>query len=626
MDNRILTHGSLAPLPEGVELKAGRLTVMYESGFIRYVRNGPHEIVRMINHYLRDHNWNTIPMRIHSEQVETTADSFVIVYAASIKHNGIEFNWKCTIAGNADETLVFTIEGEALSDFLRNRLGFTVLLPTEPLRGQNCRITHPDNRTDELPFPDKISPHQPFLDIQSMAWSPASGVQAAMTFGGDIFEMEDQRNWMDASHKVYCTPLSLGFPKQVNRGDRVVQSVHLKVFGDLHEEDGSDEVVTFTVDARVGVQLPRVGIPMSDLPLTARHLQYLKTLAPDFVSVVIKDASDADRRISAALRAGFPLEIMLFPRSASPEEFMPILKQHAAHIAQVVVLVEGKRSTDRGFLNAWVPYLRKTLPKARIGSGTDAFFTELNRNPTPPDAIDFLSFSVNPQTHATDLRTMTENLVAHRDIVDTCRVLSAGRDVRVGPVTLRMRWNPDATADEKQRPGTLPVNVDARQLSLYAAGWTLGSLKYLAESGANEATYYELAGWRGLFAHADQPWPADFGVSADQVYPVYLMLRLLLSQRQSVAIPFTSSRTLSLDGMAFRDDREITIILANYTRDALLVAVPHGLGASKLLVVGSENINKLLSQPLELPGTADFARDSFSIPAFGFAVLKAKNN
>ena len=120
---------------------------------------------------------------------------------------------------------------------------------------------------------------------------------------------------------------------------------------------------------------------------------------------------------------------------------MPVLKQHAAHIAQVVILVEGKRSTDGRFLNAWMPYLRKTLPKARIGSGTDAFFTELNRNPTPPDAVDFLSFSVNPQTHATDLRTMTENLVAHRDVVDTCRVLSAGRDVRVGPVTLRMRWN-----------------------------------------------------------------------------------------------------------------------------------------------------------------------------------------
>lgn len=25
-------------------------------------------------------------------------------------------------------------------------------------------------------------------------------------FEGDVFEMEDQRNWTDASYKTYCTP------------------------------------------------------------------------------------------------------------------------------------------------------------------------------------------------------------------------------------------------------------------------------------------------------------------------------------------------------------------------------------------------------------------------------------
>ena len=35
---------------------------------------------------------------------------------------------------------------------------------------------------------------------------------ANVAFDGDIFEMEDQRNWTDASYKIYSTPLRLPFP------------------------------------------------------------------------------------------------------------------------------------------------------------------------------------------------------------------------------------------------------------------------------------------------------------------------------------------------------------------------------------------------------------------------------
>jgi hypothetical protein len=455
-----------------------------------------------------------------------------------------------------------------------------------------------------------------------MAWSPASGVQAAMTFSGDIFEMEDQRNWMDASHKVYCTPLSLGFPKEVKDGDLVAQSVHLKVFGDLHQQPGIDEVVSFSIENLKGEKLPKVGIPLSDVALTRQQRECLNAIAPDFVSLTIRELADVERRMPEALHFGRPVEVVLFAARVPPEQLVLALKPYAPHISQVVLLVEGKRSTDEVLIDTFTPLLRKYLPKARIGSGTDAFFTELNRNPTPAASIDFLSFSVNPQCHASDLRTMTENLVAHRDVVESCRALSGGRDVRVGPVTLKMRWNPDAIAGEKLLPGEMPSSVDARQLSLYAAGWTLGSLKHLTDSGANMVTYYEMAGWRGLIAHQDQRWPENFDVKDDQVYPAYLMLRLLISQRGSVVLPLKSSHALRLDGMAFRADREVTVVLANYTRDPLLVAIPHGLRASRLLVVGSENIQKLLDQPLALTTTETFDGESCTIPPFGFAVVK----
>ena len=52
--------------------------------------------------------------------------------------------------------------------------------------------------------------------------------------------------------------------------------------------------------------------------------------------------------------------------------------------------------------------------------------------------------------------------------------------------------------DEEIKSDQLPSQVDERQMSLFGAGWTLGSLKYLCESCPQSLTYYETTGWRGV--------------------------------------------------------------------------------------------------------------------------------
>ena len=312
--------------------------------------------------------------------------------------------------------------------------------------------------------------------------------------------------------------------------------------------------------------------------------------------------------------------MVLFPREAV-EPVALALKQFAAHIRQVVVLPKGKTAADAALVDAWIPTLRRYLPSVNLGSGTDAFFTELNRNRTPAEKLDFLSFSVNPTTHANDIRTMTENLRAHSDVVESCRAFS-GKEVHVGPITLKMRWNPDANAPEVPRSGELPANVDTRQVSLFAAAWTLGSIKYLAESGASCATYYEMAGWRGLMAHPEEPWPAAFSVAEDQVYPAFLILRELLARKHATILRLVSSDPLRLDGIVMKDDRMHTVILANYTSDTLSAVIPPEIVASTALVVSSDNIMALLRRPKEPLRPVPFKGDMISIPEFGFAVLQ----
>jgi hypothetical protein len=61
-------------------------------------------------------------------------------------------------------------------------------------------------------FPELIAPHAPFKDMRAIAHAVTSDLWAEVRFAGDLFEMEDQRNWTDASYKTFCTPLAQPYP------------------------------------------------------------------------------------------------------------------------------------------------------------------------------------------------------------------------------------------------------------------------------------------------------------------------------------------------------------------------------------------------------------------------------
>ena len=95
-------------------------------------------------------------------------------------------------------------------------------------------MEHVDGTTEEgsLPrFIEKAQPVLPFAEMQAMRHEVEPGVWAEVRFAGDIFEMEDQRNWTDASYKTFCTPLRLPFPVEIQAGTRVEQSITLKLVG-----------------------------------------------------------------------------------------------------------------------------------------------------------------------------------------------------------------------------------------------------------------------------------------------------------------------------------------------------------------------------------------------------------
>ena len=76
-----ILDGRVAPPPEARTLRAGPLSVVFESGDLRYVRLGDREVVRRIYVAVRDRNWGTVPARLADVTIEEQPDRFLIRYA-----------------------------------------------------------------------------------------------------------------------------------------------------------------------------------------------------------------------------------------------------------------------------------------------------------------------------------------------------------------------------------------------------------------------------------------------------------------------------------------------------------------------------------------------------------------
>src|SRR6202020_2755261 len=99
------------------------------------------------------------------------------------------------------------------------------------LAGHSLKVVHVDGREAETISPARISPSQPVFDIRALTHEAAPGLWATCQMEGDAFEMEDQRNWTDASYKTYVRPLALPWGYTLAEGSRHEQSVHLSFSG-----------------------------------------------------------------------------------------------------------------------------------------------------------------------------------------------------------------------------------------------------------------------------------------------------------------------------------------------------------------------------------------------------------
>ena len=128
--------------------------------------------------------------------------------------------------------VAFKAIGRSVTGFLTNRTGFVVLHPVVGVASRPVTIEHVDGSIENSRFPEIINPLQPMMDLRALTHEPVAGLRVSCRMEGDTFEMEDQRNWTDASYKTYVRPLALPWPYELPAGEEFGQSVTLRFEGD----------------------------------------------------------------------------------------------------------------------------------------------------------------------------------------------------------------------------------------------------------------------------------------------------------------------------------------------------------------------------------------------------------
>ena len=135
-------------------------------------------------------------------------------------------------------------------------------------------------------------------------------------------------------------------------------------------------------------------------------------------------------------------------------------------------------------------------------------------------------------------------------------------------------------------------------MSLFGAGWTLGSLKYLAESGVESVTYYETTGWRGVMeTQAGCRLPERFRSIPGGVFPLYHVLADVGEFAAGQVIGSKSSDPLKVDGLVLRKGARQRLLLANLTGQPQTVAATGLAGQAQLKRLNETNAECAMREP-----------------------------
>jgi hypothetical protein len=589
---QVIRTGTGEPAPAAVALRAGPVRVLFTDGDLRQVCLGGTELARRIYVAIRDLDWNTLPGEISELDIDDHGDSFAIRFTRRHKAGEFDYQWHAEIDGSQDGTVTYRMRGEALAAFAYAKIGICVHHPIDGYAGRPYRGNAPDGPVSGI-LPDAIGPQIHLADgtdlplfepVSDLDITHASGGVARFEFAGDLWEMEDQRNWTDASYKSASTPARLGYHHWAELGTQFGQEVTIRAAGfPAAAPSPADTALTITVGATANRVVPPVGLRCADAhagwsdrarsvlrSIGPAHLRVDVDLAADSAAADLAAAADRAMELNCGLELALHLPAAAAARAAALGRFRASLAAIRPVLARILAFGEAEESSSAETVEAVLAVLAAAdVATVPVMAGTNIYFNELNRHRLPPGRAAGLAWSVNPQIHAFDDMSLMENLQAQPDTVATARLFAPGTELYVTPVTLRPRFNAVAVTDQEFGDGGLPWQVDIRQPSLFAAAWTLGSVAALATAGANGLTYFDTVGPDGVIeSPAGSPSPAEFFSRPDTPYPLAVVLADACSLAGGRVRTLSGADPAQVAALAVSMSGTTTILLANLTGEA----------------------------------------------------------
>lgn len=481
------------------------------------------EILRGISWLVRDENWGTCEARVSKITQNRSKDRLRLTYTVTAQKGQAKLSWTALIE-LSPRALIFTITAKPDRDFSTNRTGFVVLHPIANVAGKSLTVTHTDGRIERARFPKLISPGQPFFKIAALEHAPAAGLKARVVMEGNGFEMEDQRNWGDASFKTYVCSLLDPWPYVLKAGETFSQIIRLALTGQARPAATPAHKKT---PASFQKRLPAIGLAISpdDANDTLQRIDLLQDLKPDFLTCYVDrqtPRSVLNAYAQLGRQSGLPITLeLVVPGERSADEEVEdaakdiraaTLTPHAVVITQAQDLKSFQPTDQRPpgpSFEDLAQAARTHFPNAMIGGGMISYFTEFNRKRPPLGVFDFITHSICPIVHdASDMAVM-QTLETLPHIFASAKAIIGKTPYHLGPTTIAARMNPygaDVTSNPQNRRICLAPN-DPRQSGTFAVAWNKGLLDAAARAGIKRVTLGGLCGPRGLLDSKGKPTP-----------------------------------------------------------------------------------------------------------------------
>ncbi len=478
------------PLSAPLLLRAGELELALQDGRLVGIGHAGVEIWRTVMFLYRDPAWATPRHVADIRKADLRDDGFSLHLAGSCP-DVPSIRWTTDIQGTADGRIRFSVEIELRADLLSSRTGICVLHPASAA-GAALEIEHVDGRITRSRFPERIAAWQPFTQIRALRHRFAPGGWAICRLDGDDYEMEDQRNFSDASFKTYSRSNFAPRPFRLDGGARLRRSATLTLEQAPRRtrRPVADAALSVVVSADSAGRLPALGLLASAENAAARaRVPALSHLRIDLRACAPDDPSNPLASQTLFAHTGTPLRVDLIlagdaDAAAACRQLSEACGAHGIVVTALAIYPSSARALQAA---------RTCFPNARIGGGTPFFFTQLNRMELPA-RLDFVTYTTCPIIHVADDLSVMQSLATLPEHVATLRARGIDAPVHVGPVGIGMSLDPFGV-QVRSEPGSVVAMArdDARDHTEFGQAWMLGYLSRMTAAGVASVT----------LAHAD---------------------------------------------------------------------------------------------------------------------------